>query len=368
MAVLEQNVRTLIPSLLQSTASAYTTLGNSILALGQLQKVSELLETVICSLKAEHGKYDDLLKVLSALAAQYKKLDVETKSHIRTVKEQAQINSKIIDEAKKQLLKGNNIAKYFTEIEQTVKDSQVSSEELRSKYDVVIYKVKDCCAQAKAGYERNENKADLAEKGANVGLLGGMGVGGTFAAFQVATKALCVFGVPGAIAGGALGLIGGCMIGGMAGGLPFATAEALFRKYAEKFKILDETLSQIDQILLENFEVLTEICRLLGKLKEATLNCPSIDGMKPGMRPQDTNEPKHNHSCDEAVSSGEAYAVNSCDDNTNIDFLIRLKFDTFKQASQELEKNCDYLLDDMPLKTLGLLSLEEKEAEKKKLK
>ena len=63
MAVLEQNVRTLIPTLLQSTASAYTTLGNSILALGQLQKVSELLETVICSLKAENGKYDDLLKV-----------------------------------------------------------------------------------------------------------------------------------------------------------------------------------------------------------------------------------------------------------------------------------------------------------------
>ena len=40
-----------------------------------------------------------------------------------------------------------------------------------------------------------------------------MGFGGTFAAFQVATKALCVFGVPGAVAGGALGLIGGCVVG-----------------------------------------------------------------------------------------------------------------------------------------------------------
>jgi hypothetical protein len=50
------------------------------------------------------------------------------------------------------------------EIETTVKESQTSSEELREKYDVVIYKVKDCCSQAKAGYERNEHKADLAEK------------------------------------------------------------------------------------------------------------------------------------------------------------------------------------------------------------
>ena len=102
--------------------------------------------------------------MLSALAFQYQKLDVETKSHVRTVKEQAQMNTKIIEEAKKQLLKGNNISKHFTEIEQTVKESQMSSEELRNKYDVVIYKVKDCCTQAKAGYERNEDKAALAEK------------------------------------------------------------------------------------------------------------------------------------------------------------------------------------------------------------
>ena len=47
-------------------------------------------------------------------------------------------------------------------------------------------------------------------------------------------------------------------------------------------------------------------------------------------------------------------------DDTNIDFLIGLKFDSFKRASEELEKNCDYLLDDMPLKALGLLSLDEK--------
>ena len=64
MAVLEPNVKTLLPTLLESTASAYTTLANSILALGQLEKVSELLETVICCLKAENGKYNDLLKVL----------------------------------------------------------------------------------------------------------------------------------------------------------------------------------------------------------------------------------------------------------------------------------------------------------------
>jgi hypothetical protein len=102
--------------------------------------------------------------VLSALAVQYKRLDVETKSHIRTVKEQAQMNTKIIEEAKQQVLKGNNVSNYFVEIEATVKESQTSSEELRKKYDVVIYKVKDCCSKAKAGYERNEHKADLAEK------------------------------------------------------------------------------------------------------------------------------------------------------------------------------------------------------------
>jgi methyl-accepting chemotaxis protein len=95
---------------------------------------------------------------------QYKKLDVETKSHIRTVKEQAQTNTKIIEEAKQQLSKGKNISKHFTEIKASVKESQASSEELRKKYDVIIYKVKDCCSQAKAGYERNEHKADLAEK------------------------------------------------------------------------------------------------------------------------------------------------------------------------------------------------------------
>ena len=64
MALSQQNVKTLIPTLLQSTATAYTTLGKGILALDQLNKVSELLEGVICSLKEEHGKYDDLLKVL----------------------------------------------------------------------------------------------------------------------------------------------------------------------------------------------------------------------------------------------------------------------------------------------------------------
>ena len=350
MALPQQNVKNLIPSLLKSTATAYTTLGKGILALDQLNKVSELLETVICSLKEEHGKYDDLLKVLSALAVQYKKLDVETKSHVRTVKEQAQTNTKIIAEAKQQLSKGKNISNYFVEIKATAKESQTSSEELRKKYDIVIYKVKDCCSQAKAGYERNEHKANLAEKGANVGLLGGMGFGGTFAAFQVATKALCIFGVPGAVAGGALGLIGGCVVGGMAGGLPFATAEALFRKYAEKFKILDETLSQIDQILLENFEVLTEICRLLGKLKKAAQSLAEFD------------EDTCNTIAQDGVSHTDDSRTQTTDgnDDANIDFLIGLRFDSFKRASEELEKNCDYLLDDMPLKALGLLSLGEK--------
>jgi hypothetical protein len=63
MAVTQQNVKALIPPLLQSTVTAYTTLGKGILALDQLNKVSQLLEAVICSLKEEHGKYDDLLKV-----------------------------------------------------------------------------------------------------------------------------------------------------------------------------------------------------------------------------------------------------------------------------------------------------------------
>ena len=63
MALPQQNVKNLIPLLLKSTATAYTTLGKGILALDQLNKVSDLLETVICSLKEEHGKYDDLLKV-----------------------------------------------------------------------------------------------------------------------------------------------------------------------------------------------------------------------------------------------------------------------------------------------------------------
>jgi hypothetical protein len=194
-----------------------------------------------------------------------------------------------------------------------------------------------------------------------------MGVVGTFAAFQVATKALCVFGVPGAIAGGALGLIGGCVVGGMAGGLPFATVEALFRKYAEKFKILDETLSQIDQILLENFEVLTEICRLLGKLKKAAQSladaredtCNIITQDEVGcseVKPLVGSNPTAGS---ESVTEDSDTGTPS-DDDTNIDFLIGLRFDSFKRASEELEKNCDYLLDDMPLKALGLLSFNEK--------
>lgn len=95
---------------------------------------------------------------------QYKKLDVETKCHLRTVKEQAAVNTKIIEEAKQQLLKGSEIAPYVAEIEETAKHSLESIEHLRGKYDTVIYKVKDCCGQAKAGYERNEHKADIAEK------------------------------------------------------------------------------------------------------------------------------------------------------------------------------------------------------------
>lgn len=102
--------------------------------------------------------------MLTSLAVQYKKLAVETKSHIRTVKEQAQLNTKVIEEAKQQLIKGNEIASYFVEIEATAKYSLESSENLRTKYDDVIYKVKDCCSQAKAGYETNDHKADIAEK------------------------------------------------------------------------------------------------------------------------------------------------------------------------------------------------------------
>lgn len=168
-----------------------------------------------------------------------------------------------------------------------------------------------------------------------------MGVGGAFAAFQVATKSLCVFGVPGAVAGGALGLIGGCVIGGVAGGLPFATVEMLFRKSAEKFKILDETLSQVDQILLDNFEVLTEICRLLGKLSKAAQSYA------------DDNIATQ----DEVVGCVVEHSRTIIKDDVNIDFLIGLRFDTFKRASKELERNCNYLLDDMPLKSRGFVSL-----------
>ena len=173
-------------------------------------------------------------------------------------------------------------------------------------------------------------------QGANVGVIGGIGIGGSFAAFQFATKALAVFGVPGAVAGGALGLIGGCFLGGMAGSLPFATAEVLFRKYAEKFKILDVTLSQIDKILLENFEVLTEICRLLGKLKRVAKNLSETKVSTPDPSANGTDQL----------------------DDTNINFLIGFRFDEFKQASKDLEKNCDYLLDDIPLKGLGLLTID----------
>ena len=170
-----------------------------------------------------------------------------------------------------------------------------------------------------------------------------MGFGGSFAAFQVATKALCVFGIPGAVAGGALGLIGGCVVGGVAGGLPFATAEALFRKYAEKFKVLDQTLTKIDGVLLENFEVLTEICRLLDKLKKVTKGLSEAPEIQSNVTTQDQ------------VDEKDPLA----DDDANIDFLIRLRFDSFKQASEELERSCDYLLDDMPLKALSLLSLKD---------
>ena len=57
------DLRALIPALLQSTTGAYGTLANGILALAKFQKATELLETVICNLKEEHNKYDDLVKV-----------------------------------------------------------------------------------------------------------------------------------------------------------------------------------------------------------------------------------------------------------------------------------------------------------------
>ena len=63
MALPQKNIKTLIPTLLQSTTTAYSTLAKGVLALDQINKVSECLEAVICSLKEEHGKYDDLVKV-----------------------------------------------------------------------------------------------------------------------------------------------------------------------------------------------------------------------------------------------------------------------------------------------------------------
>ena len=118
----------------------------------------------------------------------------------------------------------------------------------------------------------------------------------------------------------------------------------MFRKYAEKFKILDDTLTKIDKVLLENFEDLTEICRLLGRLKIFAKGISEAPEVKSNVAVKDQVD-------DKALPT-------DCDDDTNLDFLIQLRFDSFKRASQELEKNCDYLLDDMPLKALGLLSLD----------
>ena len=59
----QKNFKTLIPTLLQSTTSAYSTLAKGVLGLDQINKASDCLEAVICSLKEENGKYDDLVKV-----------------------------------------------------------------------------------------------------------------------------------------------------------------------------------------------------------------------------------------------------------------------------------------------------------------
>lgn len=56
-----------IPLLLQNTTKAYATLGAGILALDKFQRAAELLDNVICSLKEEHEKYDDLLRVIGII-------------------------------------------------------------------------------------------------------------------------------------------------------------------------------------------------------------------------------------------------------------------------------------------------------------
>ena len=61
------NLKNSIPLLLQNTTKAYATLGAGILALDKFQRVAELLDNVICSLKEEHEKYDDLLRVIGII-------------------------------------------------------------------------------------------------------------------------------------------------------------------------------------------------------------------------------------------------------------------------------------------------------------
>ena len=111
-----------------------------------------------------HGLPFFIVKVLTRLATQYKKLDTQTKSHLRTVLEQAQANTKIVHEAKQQLLKGNDFSSYIVAVEKNAQSSLDSSQELHSKYDPVILGIKECCSKAKSGYERNEQKADVASK------------------------------------------------------------------------------------------------------------------------------------------------------------------------------------------------------------
>lgn len=99
------------------------------------------------------------------------------------------------------------------------------------------------------------------------------------------------------------------------------TVVKLFRENEKNYKVLDKTGGQSGDILMKNFDVLSEICRLLGQLEEAVQTL------------EDATE-------NNVVTQED---------------LIKLGFDCSKSASDKLVKNCDILL-----KSLHSFSLEEK--------
>ncbi|XP_046845038.1 uncharacterized protein LOC124438870 [Xenia sp. Carnegie-2017] len=218
-------------------------------------------------------KYAELMKSLCNLAAECRILIVDAEIHINNIKEQAQDDSRAIENLKQAFINSCNVSWQLNEIKSSVMESLQESETLCKRYHEIIKNFNEYCGQAKAECIR---KAGIAGKGM----------------------------IPVAI-------------------------QKVFQEHAKKFNVLLGKLREIDEVLLKHYKVIKQNNYLLGKLKKLseTLWARSnlFDEQEPEERDKMNNEfiqEKFNRlkkayndlkkNCDNVLSQIDPYAGDIC--------------------------------------------------------